>query len=573
MSTEPDSETPSPETLPDLVEEQDLGGSPGGSAANAALKGLSRAARSFLIYEPHNAAIRTFLENYRKAIETALGFGPMELDIRPFEMVRQGEVVYLERDRSRSLAFRLFRDGVRKLTFLPEVPWEQLLKILEILSIRYTGVRQQEDDIVTLLWKAGFSHIQISAVEGFVPDEDEGERAESEAAAEASQQTEREGMKIEIPGDWDFPRPAPLDPKPIKYIALPADYFPKLHETSADLPRLCLRLIDQLLDIANDVTDPTTLDEVIPTIEEIRDFFLADGQLQFLRQLIDSLQKVPEEIRAKYMAGFASEQSLKKILHTIPKGVEEAPPELVALLESLPGDHVGHLVAVLSIEKGETQRRVLRRLLVRFCGKNPKVLVEGVRSAESGLARELLKVIEEAAPQLVVEAAMIAVDRGELELRLEAHRILDSNPGPGCMDAIRRLMSASEQELRMRAIQSLSRHHDTGAFPMMLDRLQTKGVSEPEADALGVAMAQLNPTRARVTFEKWITPSGMFQRWVMLPGQHILWWGAVSGLTQLPGNEIEPLIKGILEKVDADLRQHAVASLVRRRKRLQSGNS
>ena len=29
----------------------------------------------------------------------------MDLEIRPFEMLRDGEVVYLERDRERSLAF------------------------------------------------------------------------------------------------------------------------------------------------------------------------------------------------------------------------------------------------------------------------------------------------------------------------------------------------------------------------------------------------------------------------------------------------------------------------------------
>ena len=80
----------------------------------------------------------------------------IDLEIRPFEMLRDGEVVYLERDRERSLAFKLFRDGVRSVIIEPEVAWEELLRLLEILSIRFTGIRQQEDDVVTLLLKAGF---------------------------------------------------------------------------------------------------------------------------------------------------------------------------------------------------------------------------------------------------------------------------------------------------------------------------------------------------------------------------------------------------------------------------------
>ncbi len=160
-----------------------VGGTTHGIATNNALRALSRAARSFLLYEPRNQAIRDFLQEYRENMMAALSaYGPMELDIRPFEMVRNGEVVYLERDRERSLAFRLFRDGVRRLTLKPDVVWEELLRLLEILSIRYTGVRQSEDDIVTLLWKAGFKSIAIVAVEGFVPDE---ERPEGDLLAEA----------------------------------------------------------------------------------------------------------------------------------------------------------------------------------------------------------------------------------------------------------------------------------------------------------------------------------------------------------------------------------------------------
>ena len=89
---------------------------------------------------------------------------------------------------------------------------------------------------------------------------------------------------------------------------------------------------------------------------------------------------------------------------------------------------------------------------------------------------------------------------------------------------------------------------------------------EAEADALGVAMARLEPERARSLFAKWVTPKGMIGRFMALPGQRIQWWGAVSGLAMLPG-EVEPLIRGLFDRVDEDLRQHCVAVLVRRRKR------
>src|SRR5512139_4280666 len=179
----PDADGPAPPAVQDEdvaaegaqapLEERRLAGSPHATAANAAVLALTRAARSFTLYDPANKVVRALIADYRDRFRAVLdGFGPLVLDIHPFELTLGREVVYLERDRERSLAFRLFRDGVRRLSFAADTSWDELLRLLQILSIRYTGVRQQEDDLVTLLRKAGFAGIHVSAIEGFVPEEE-----------------------------------------------------------------------------------------------------------------------------------------------------------------------------------------------------------------------------------------------------------------------------------------------------------------------------------------------------------------------------------------------------------------
>ncbi len=145
-----------------------------GNAASRSLMSLSRAARAFLLYDPSNEAIRVFLEAIQTSFMSYLDtYGPLILSVRPYEIAVEGEVVYKEEERERSLAFKLFRDGVRRLTVFEDVEWSDLLRLLEILSIRYSGIRLNEDDIVTLLWKANFQHIEVEAVEGFVPEEED----------------------------------------------------------------------------------------------------------------------------------------------------------------------------------------------------------------------------------------------------------------------------------------------------------------------------------------------------------------------------------------------------------------
>ena len=74
-----------------LRDDMRLGGSPEGKVTNEGLRALARASRSFLIYDPRNEAIRDFLRSYRETMYHALEkFGEIELEIRPFEMLRDG---------------------------------------------------------------------------------------------------------------------------------------------------------------------------------------------------------------------------------------------------------------------------------------------------------------------------------------------------------------------------------------------------------------------------------------------------------------------------------------------------
>jgi len=125
-----------------------------------ALTLLARTARSFSLYDINNDAIRNFIDRLQLSFETILATDPeIALELSLFEIRWQGEVVYLDRDWERSLAFRLYRDGVRTVTFRRGFGWRDLALLLEILSIRYTGVNQNEEDLVTLLWKAGLRRL------------------------------------------------------------------------------------------------------------------------------------------------------------------------------------------------------------------------------------------------------------------------------------------------------------------------------------------------------------------------------------------------------------------------------
>ena len=558
---------------PELEEEAALGSTPAGVSTNNGLRALSRAARSFLLYDPTNDAIRVFLADYRDAMKEAFEHGPMVLEVRPFEMVREGEVVYMERNRDRSLAFRMFRDGVRRLTISPDVNWSELLRLLEILSIRYTGVRQQEDDIVTLLWKAGFSHIEIAAVEGFVPDDDDDD--EEAAAVRAARASRRAESHMEAPSDWDQPLPKFGAPVELSFEAIPVEALEALRAegSSMSIPTNSLRLVENMLEVVADPLDPTTIEDIRHLIEEVRDFLLSEGQLGYLvgmaRTVSEKLSGSPEE-REQLLSTFTNERALRRIVRSVGKGNSDVPPELYEMLSLVPSDHLSNFVSLLTSERATTTRTILRKLITHYAVSRSSYVIQCMSEMDSGVARDLLAAFAEAVPERAVEAVEAVVATADTELQYEMLRVLlSASYSPRVRVVLMTLITAPIEDVRLKALGQLIAQKDSDLFRDLVKHVEARATSSllpAEADIIGRALVELNPKGAQRLLSEWIRPRGLLKRFGAVPGQKMLRWTAVSGIARLPGDKNEKMIRWLAKQAGEDLHKHCMRVLFVRRR-------
>ncbi len=555
-----------------LAEEPRLGSSEKGIAANGVILSLSRAARSFLLYDPSNEAIRHFLDALRKTTEGYLArFGDLVLEIRPFEIVAAGEIVYLERDRERSLAFRLYRDGVRKLTVHPSLTWHESLKLLEVLSIRYSGVRQTEDDMVVLLWKAGFQNIEIEAVEGFVADEEH-------EAGEGGQQTVvvRGTATVEAPPDFDLPIGKIPGLGLVRFLTVPA---PALEELQAEdntqaLPELAVRLLEELVAMASDPVEPVDFNDVLPQLREVRDFLLAENHLAHIVRLAFVLASTTfsdersDSECAEFLNTFVDQNALGRFLHGVGRDATEAPADMVALLDALPGNHLQTLVSLLTTERGEASRRVARSLIERYVPLNGEWLVNYLTTADAAVAVELLRTLAISDQARALDAVARLADRGEVEIQLEVLATLESMlTGPVASRLLQAYVGSVHEEVRIRSLDQVGRREVHASFGPLVARVKREAplrLEHREAESFGIALARVDPVAAMATFRDWIKPRGFFS--TVVPGAAMLQWVAVSGLALLPGDEPEALIKYASERGGSELHGHCVASMVKRRR-------
>ncbi len=126
---------------------------------------LIRTIKQLRLYDEHNAiyvkALADIAARFRAYLDE---FGELPLTIGRNDILIQDESLYTDEDKKEGLAFRLFSDGVRKITFKVALSDEEAQRAVQVLA-QGAAKRSVDDDYVTLLWNAGLSQVEVIAVD------------------------------------------------------------------------------------------------------------------------------------------------------------------------------------------------------------------------------------------------------------------------------------------------------------------------------------------------------------------------------------------------------------------------
>jgi hypothetical protein len=529
------------------------------------LTALAHTIRSFILYDAANERIRGFLHDVRGKFERFLAaHGEMALEVRPWEIALGDEVVYADPDRERSLAFRLYRDGVRRLVLREGLEWEELVQLIGILSVRYKGIRTQEDDVVTLLWRAGFAHVEITATEGVVASQDDA-GAPPVGAGSAGPRTPAQAAIFDAPYAFDYPWPNFTRRAAVEFRQVPPSLLARIAEEDGEetLARECVLLAREVLEALSHPEDPLAVEDVVPVLREASAFLATEGDAAALLALARTVaESAPAagEARERLLAGWIDPEIVRRLVEKRVRDGEDAPPELVELLALTPGDHFGMLVELFAASPPHEAPRAVLQLLESQARGHAASLLERMATLEGGAAVELLGIIARGDPSAAAEAATAALARPEEEVQEAALDALDSAAyGAKVGRALVGALASPFAGVRLRAVEALARRRERRAFAPLLERVR-HGESPPaEARVIGAALARLDPEQARPLFREWVRPAGLLGR--LAPGQAPLRWAALGGLALLPGEESESLLERLAEHGAGELKAEAEAAL------------
>jgi len=138
-------------------------------------------------------------------------------------------------------------------------------------------------------------------------------------------------------------------------------------------------------------------------------------------------------------------------------------------------------------------------------------------------------------------------------------RLLDeAGAGEATEAALLAALESDAVELRIAAAGALARHLSKKAFSAIQDQVVARdgtGLEEPEAEAMGAALALLGAAEARELFISWIRPpqaTGLLSRLVGRKPRRMLAWTAAAGLVHVPGEQTLELLRELAAQSQSD---------------------
>lgn len=581
--------------------------------ARSITQAFGRVTRTFQLYETSNKAVREALSSLFTQLMTFLkSYEELSLVVEKYTMTLDDQVVYNNPEREYSLAFKLYRDGIRGLRMMRGLHWQELAQLLKIFGMRYSGVHMLEDDISTLFWKAEFKFIDVVAIEGFGFERyEEGgqpniellfERIEKHSPDEIAEGAEANTMR-QLFGTMGSKGSSlasaireenaqgllrSLSPVPVRYIEQDEeeDIKPVLVENRPDrLHEHVVQLFGYIDKAVLNLAEVTGVQGIRNLLREFLNFLISDGRpkgiVDLLKRAVQWSQTLDPRVRilapvAEELLGvFDSPDMLRRFLGSanLVNDFGQFRDGTFDVLCWGDVDRRGVLAQALNEEKNPHVREIMRKALIDLSGEDLEFFVDQLREAETQLALELIDCLQTIGTPEAIQILATMLEDADPQVQDKVLSMAEALfEGPQNFAAIHsilgRLVESELEEERMRAYRLIEASEDRRWLPMLRKTLEAKVErSEEEMEELARLIARLDGHSSLRFFLEGAEPPKML---AMERGwRKQLRLASVRALGQIGGPRSEKSVRVLMEKSDGPL--HAACLEAMREMRRNQG--
>jgi len=479
------------------------------SQVSELIQAMAKALRAFQMYLPNNPIYQRAIQNVRAAFKPIwAATDELELKVAETELLWEEQAVYRQINKSESIAWTLFKDGMRMLTIYKGAEDEELPRFLEAVNKARFLTADAGDDLLTLLWALEFENIKYHFIDFFAEGGGELPGPSGPAGGTATAEQRKAQIAEEAPakakGVIDLDEVDStlyfLDEKEISYLAGELD-----EEYKRDVRGSALNVLFDLMETQPEggVRDEVlgVLEQLFPNLLTSRDFRSAAAILRESKLLKDRGANFRLE-QTQRLDGFVIRLSEEAIVGQLLQSLDEASglgldPHAAAVLRELRASALEPLVCWIPNLSSEPLRKMLEEVVDKIASGNTAEVQRLLRMPDSQALPGVVAICGRLQLHQSVPAFTEVIGHPKASVRLAAVQTLSQLGTPGALTLLDRAIDDPDRQVRVAAVKAVGTRGYKGALRRI------------EGVVLGKTVKEMDLTEKMAFFEAYGSIAGV----------------------------------------------------------------
>jgi HEAT repeat protein len=472
--------------------------------------------KAFRLYPPENPTLIGFIDQVYRKFQLFLNkYHYFILKIGENKLSFREVTLYENPDLKTSLAFQLYKDGLRELRFMEGLEEGEVDGLIDIMK-RSDSINKMEDDLVTLMWEKDFIHISYLATDEYleempaiIPANIEQFRAnltfepppQSEMGDIGEETDGAEVDYYEIMKRVESPPLVGVDRS--VYFLTPDELEGLRKEVELETaPSFVFIVIDILFEILALEKSPQPYQETTGALQKLLDALITLGEFQKASELLTRVNIILNTYELKdwqvdairQLSDKAGEpQRIEKIGKILDKGEEIRLEEVSNYLTLLKPNSIQPLIKVLGELNNSRARRMLCEVLIEIGKGNMELIIPFIDDHRWFLVRNIAYILGRMGKESALPTIQKALNHEEARVRREAIQALGIIVSSKAFDLLGKALNDQDDRNRSMAALNLARVGKKASLPALLEIVQAKDFSKRDSaeikaffDAIGM---------------------------------------------------------------------------------------
>ncbi len=456
-------------------------------SAKDLIQSLIKTTRTLKIYLHNNPIHQKFLKELKTKFDQHLmNYGPIKVLIQQHELLWGKEVLYQNTNRMESLAFRLYIDGIREITFHEGLEEGELVNFLEAVGGE-SNQTHPDDDMTTVFWEKGFAHITYQVAEDTAQKlAIEPAPLPTEKIRNAFQQEAHTAAEKPLSAVATSVQTAEHKIQDLVYqniYALTEEEIAKVKhemqtEEGQDLLSEMIQILTAILLVEGSLKD---FDEVVKILQDMLDLMIGRGDFYHARRILEvfwELQApekgISEQLREVVRTAIdwaGSGERIEKLKTVLNSEEVRDLDHLHAYLILHRKNAISPLVNLLGTLNKMKPRRILCEAMVELAREETDILISRLTDRQWYTVRNIVYILGKIGNEKVVDAFAPLIRHSETRVRKEVLRAYEVLPGQKSKQYLMQFLKDDDSSIRILAAKTLAHSKIPGAVERLLETI------------------------------------------------------------------------------------------------------